>query len=223
LPWLTIRNLSYRGLTLDLRVSNRMVKLTSRQPGYDFVWTRRIDPGGRAVFTAPPYPVPGFPPKVQPASAWQARWIWAPGDPDKTPKAYFRKTLVLPAKPEAARVVVTADNAFKLAVNGQPVLTGDNWSQLYSADLSKALQAGTNIITIVGENAGGPGGVLLQGTIRAGGKTLTLATDTTWRVMTVTPPKSWQLDGINDSDWPLAVDLGAPPTDPWGNVGDPGL
>ncbi len=61
LPWLTVRNLTYRGLTMDLRVTNRLVRLTCNQPGRRFVWARRITPGGQALFAAPPPPLTAFP------------------------------------------------------------------------------------------------------------------------------------------------------------------
>lgn len=36
LPWLVIRNLSYRGLTLDLYVTNAWVQISPQEPGHEF-------------------------------------------------------------------------------------------------------------------------------------------------------------------------------------------
>ena len=50
---------------------------------------------------------------------WDARWISVPGEPLNAYGVYlFRKTLNLPSKPERYVVHVSADNRYKLYVNG---------------------------------------------------------------------------------------------------------
>lgn len=53
---------------------------------------------------------------------WDARWISVPGEPLNAYGVYvFRKTLNLPSKPERYVVHVSADNRYKLYVNGHLV------------------------------------------------------------------------------------------------------
>jgi hypothetical protein len=61
LPWLVIRNLSYRGLICDLRVTNTSVELTSHRAGQEFTWKRAIQPGGQVILCDPPAPLMTFP------------------------------------------------------------------------------------------------------------------------------------------------------------------
>ncbi len=119
-------------------------------------------------------------------------------------------------------MVATADNEFKLLVNGRPALQGDDWNRLYRADIAALLHPGRNVLAVEGVNKGGPAGLLLQAKITLGGKDVTLATDGTWRCST-TASEGWQTEGFDDRGWTAAADLGAPPTDPWGNIGEPGL
>lgn len=97
--------------------------------------------------------------KAQPANAvqlrnsWNARWIAAPNDPGTEYGVYyFRKNINLPGKPASFMVHVSADNRYKLYVNGILVSLGPTRSDTYywnyeTVDLSPYLRAGKNAIT----------------------------------------------------------------------------
>ena len=93
-------------------------------------------------------------------AAWEARWI-AP--PDTALHAYgvyhFRKAFRLAARPERFVVHVSADNRYRLYVNGQSVATGPargdkaHW-RYETLDLAPFLAAGDNVLAAAVWNAG---------------------------------------------------------------------
>ncbi|WP_224995520.1 alpha-L-rhamnosidase C-terminal domain-containing protein [Cesiribacter sp. SM1] len=83
---------------------------------------------------------------------WPAKWIFMAGE---DPKAYgvyhFRKSVTLPAKPAAFPVHVSADNRYKLFVNGTLVCWGPARSDVYhwnfeTIDLAPYLKEGNNVL-----------------------------------------------------------------------------
>jgi len=102
---------------------------------------------------------------------WNAQWITGPGSHaneytaafDQTLKDYavfkFRKTMTLEQKPSSFRVHVSADNRYKLFVNGQQVSQGPARGDLYfwnfeTLDLAPYLTAGKNTVSAVVWNDG---------------------------------------------------------------------
>jgi len=95
---------------------------------------------------------------AQPASPspitaeWHAKWIAAPNDPGiEYGIYYFRKSITLAAKPASFIVHVSADNRYKLYVNGTLVSLGPARGDTYfwnyeTVDLAPYLSAGKNIV-----------------------------------------------------------------------------
>jgi len=91
---------------------------------------------------------------------WDAYWITAP---DLSPGDYdvyhFRKTFSLNNKPSSFVVHVSADNRYKLYVNGTMVSLGPARADLFhwnyeTIDIAKYIQAGNNVIAAVVWNYG---------------------------------------------------------------------
>lgn len=129
--------------------------------------------------------------RAQSASLPQAHWIW--GDPSNAapaPKSgddskeewLLARTLELPAAPTRALLAVTADNHFRLSVNGTVAGRGDDWARLARLDLTNVLRAGKNDFLARVTNDGGPAGFLfaLEVTCADGSRT-TLVSDGSWR------------------------------------------
>ncbi|GAB3756841.1 family 78 glycoside hydrolase catalytic domain [Spirosoma pomorum] len=83
---------------------------------------------------------------------WTARWIAHPTAPAKQYGIFhFRKAINLPQKPARFIVHVSADNRYRLFVNGQPVAMGParsdilNWNY-ETLDLAPYLQVGRNVL-----------------------------------------------------------------------------
>ena len=104
-----------------------------------------------AAQPAGPRPFPSAPP---------ASWIAPPGaPPDAFGVFHFRRTLDLPARPERFVVHVSADNRYRLLVNGVQVSSGPQRSDVThwryeTVDLAPQLRAGRNVIAAVVWNWG---------------------------------------------------------------------
>src|SRR5262245_27810788 len=89
------------------------------------------------------------------AADGEAEWIWTPAQTrNEAPigDCYFRK--VFEASPaEEAVVHITADNAFAMSINGQPVAEGVDWRKMQFVDITKYLRSGRNVIAVKVTNA----------------------------------------------------------------------
>ena len=91
---------------------------------------------------------------------WDAQWITYPdGDPNAYGVYYFRKHITLDGEPAKYEVNVSADNRYKLYVNGKYVANGPargdemHW-RFETLDIAKLLHAGDNVIAAVVWNFG---------------------------------------------------------------------
>lgn len=92
--------------------------------------------------------------------SWPSSWITCPGVPQREYGIYhFRKKINLSAKPSSFVVHVTADNRYRLFVNGKAVCYGPARGDLYNwyfetVDIAPYLSAGENIIAALVWNMG---------------------------------------------------------------------
>ncbi|MCF8246184.1 MAG: alpha-L-rhamnosidase N-terminal domain-containing protein [Saprospiraceae bacterium] len=139
---------------------------------------------------------------------WKARWVVCPGESPKQYGVYhFRKTFDLKKAPASFVVHVSADNRYRLFVNGQPVSSGPARSDLghwnfETVDIAPQLKAGKNTLAAIVWNAAEHApfaqisyqtGFILQGNTEAEDL---VNTDKTWRVLR------------NEAYRPLPVDRG---------------
>ncbi|WPV01935.1 alpha-rhamnosidase [Mucilaginibacter sp. cycad4] len=98
--------------------------------------------------------------KTVPEKIWQASWICSSADPGKEYGVYyFRKKIELITKPEAFMVKVSADNRYKLYVNGTLVSIGPARGDLFywnyeTVDLAPYLSRGVNDVCAIVWNDG---------------------------------------------------------------------
>ncbi|MFI5188276.1 MAG: alpha-L-rhamnosidase N-terminal domain-containing protein, partial [Chitinophagales bacterium] len=91
---------------------------------------------------------------------WDAYWIHVPGEPIHDYGVYqFRKTVILSAKPASFIVHASADNRYKLFVNGKFVSLGPARGDIFqwnyeTVDLAPYLQTGTNAVSAIVWNYG---------------------------------------------------------------------
>lgn len=137
-----------------------------------------------------------------------ADWLWIRDDPG-LPTVVFRKTFTLDRVPETAFAQVTADNAYKLSINGKPICEDSNWKTVEVRDIAAALVKGDNTIEIEVDNFDDVGGVLFQARLHGAGEKggyLDVASDASWT--------AWKKDGTA-----LEIsDLGLAPHPPWKSV-----
>jgi len=91
---------------------------------------------------------------------WDAYWIRVPGEPAHDYGVYqFRKTFTLAAKPDSFLVHISADNRYKLYVNGEFVSLGPARGDVFhwnyeTVDIANHLAKGKNVIAAVAWNYG---------------------------------------------------------------------
>jgi len=140
-------------------------------------------------------------------------WIWFDdGNPAASAPAgdvHFRYVLEIPdlALVRKARIEATADNTFALKVNDKLVLSGDNFHNIYSADVLAALRPGKNTITVLATNTGpdaNPAGFIAAMRLdKADGSQAVISSDQRWSA------------SRNAVDWSAAKPLGPANMAPW--------
>jgi hypothetical protein len=161
-----------------------------------------------------------------------AEWIWFPeGTPSRdapTEKRFFRRHFVIPDGRVItnAQLRVSADDRFKLFLNGGVVGQEADWKAGAQFDASMLLQPGNNLIAIEAENIpsnvpSNPAGLLFAMEIEfaGGGATLRLVSDETWRCASKRTA-GWERILFDDADWRAALSLGRYGTMPWGVLSD---
>jgi putative heme-binding domain-containing protein len=150
------------------------------------------------------------------AFAQDPAWIWL-GEPRGDQTLFFRKSFELTEKPRRARLWATCDNSLTLFVNGRKVFDHDEWEEVRFETLSRELTAGRNVLAVRARNREGPAGLIVRLVIELpDGKSLTVATDATWKATKERPPKWNEVEG-DDTSWEAArivAKLGDPP---WGD------
>jgi alpha-L-rhamnosidase len=91
---------------------------------------------------------------------WKANWIWS-DLPENTPNVYmeFRKTFFIPSSLKSAQLRISANQEYKLYINGMEVGRGpspcDNaWQYFDVHDVRKRLRQGENVFAVLVYNFG---------------------------------------------------------------------
>ena len=157
-----------------------------------------------------------------------AKWIWFPeGDPAVSAPAgtrYFRRVFELPANQAigAATITMTADNEFRVFVNGREAGKGNDWKMPEKTTIGTLLKPGRNILAVEAHNVGTeptPAGLIARLRVDLEpGKSLTMTTDESWK-SAMNAGDGWQALAFDDSAWAMAKPLGEYGMQPWGNFG----
>ncbi len=141
------------------------------------------------------------------------RWIWYPeGNPASSAPVgtrHFEKEFELDGAPERATLLVTADNAFEVFVNGEPAGSGDKFSDPGRFDVASLLHAGTNLIRVNAANVGtapNPAGLIVRLSAVVAGSATEVVTDASWKA------------SRNGTEWTAAHVMGAYGSAPWGTM-----
>ena len=136
-----------------------------------------------------------------------AKWIWHQGATGK--KSHLRKTFESSAKPAAARLMATCDNAFVMKINGVQVASSKEWQKPVYCDITTHLAAGKNVIEVDAEMFGGSAGFIGQIALLDGGIQKLIASDQSWEAR---PP---------GGSWGAAREFHSHGKGPWGAVLNP--
>jgi len=158
-----------------------------------------------------------------------SKWIWFPqGNPAEsapTGAVYFRRDFELAAgvAVRTATIELTADNEFRLYVNGREAGTGDNWKTPEKLSIGELLKPGKNVLAVVAHNIGdspNPAGLIARlKVLFASGEALALDTDDGWKCA-ASASGGWNTQAFEDSSWATARPLGEYGMAPWGITGN---
>ena len=157
----------------------------------------------------------------------EAKWIWYPGEKGTgaapVGTRYFRRTFDLAADQSIrhAQLILSADNSFAAAVNGEHAGQGSSFKRAVVMDVTKRLHAGRNVVAAWVKNMGeNPNPAGLVGVLRvefAAGEPVVIRTDEQWRMMNRDVAEWTSLD-CDDSQWVQAQVYAAVGGGPWGEV-----
>jgi hypothetical protein len=146
-------------------------------------------------------------------------WIWHPAAGEKTITVRMQNTFQLPegAKPERARLAITADDSHTVWLNGVRIGSGDNWQNPGIFDVTDQLKSGKNRLAIEAKNAGGAAGVIAGITVwLADGNVVKFATSKDWRCG-MTGDADWFAKDA-PADWQPVKVIGNASASPWNLV-----
>ena len=158
-------------------------------------------------------------------SAQDAQWIWTTEHKkDAVPQTacHFRKSFMLAGLPESGQIIVAADDAYELFVNGRRVGEGEVPKRLDKLDISDYLVKGKNLVAIKVTNKSGPTAALAaRVSVKARGFDWTShSTDDSWKA-SLKPLPLWNMPVYNDARWEAPQVFGPlGGTAPWDRAAD---
>ncbi|MBI5386228.1 MAG: family 78 glycoside hydrolase catalytic domain [Verrucomicrobia bacterium] len=156
-----------------------------------------------------------------------AKWIWHDepvwksaarnlAKPNVFPGAvrFFQREFQVPASRvvRRARLIATADNAGELWLNGRPVVQLEDWQHAHSAEVTRHLRPGANLLAAQIKNEGSSpseAGLILKLVMDLDdGSTVSVVSDDSWRTTDVRPGgDGWKQTSA--PDWTIAAVVAA--------------
>ncbi|MBN1352742.1 family 78 glycoside hydrolase catalytic domain [candidate division KSB1 bacterium] len=154
---------------------------------------------------------------------WKS-WIWHPKEHGVNVPVYLRHTFNLPANKPIERAVIrtTADNKFKLLLNGKMVGSGDNLNEVFEFDAKPLLLTGLNVFAVEAANTAGDicGFVLSMKIEYSDGGVQFFCSDASWKTA-LSAPVDWNTIEFNDNSWIAARAMENWSGSTWGRVDEP--
>ena len=144
------------------------------------------------------------------------RWIWTTNFTDKqTCRFWYAFNLPATNRVRSGVLRITADNLYRVYLDGRQIGEGANWKTLTDYDLVWLLTPGDHVLTVEGFNDGLEAGVLLGLNVEfVNGEKMQILSDSSWRVVPG-HVRNWQRRVRPGNDWPAASEVGALGQRPW--------
>ena len=153
-------------------------------------------------------------------------WIWGETPVNETGKSttFFRLQIDLPDDPVAGECLMMVDDNGALHVNGAflaPVFYEQRKMRIpiFKYELKPHLRKGKNILALQCNNNGGPGGVILKGSVRmADGRVVKFASNAEWKTSMTRGQENWASLDFDASSWRPASEIGSAAQKPWADM-----
>lgn len=171
-------------------------------------WPRKLD----AVTVAKPTPES----EKAAADLGLGRWIWTTNYTDKQTCRLWRSfTLPNTNGVRKANLRLTADNSYRLYLDGREIGQGGNWRSLTDYDVTWLLGSGSHVLAVEVFNDGLEGGLILGLKIEfADGQKMLLTSDKSWYVVP-DDVRRWVKRRSPDARWMRAQEVGVIGQAPW--------
>ncbi len=143
-------------------------------------------------------------------------WIWTTNFLDKQTCRVWR-SFTLPAtnNVQQAMLRITADNLYRLYLDGREIGEGANWKSLTDYDLTFLLTPGNHVLAIEAFNDSLEAGILLGLRVRfVDGEQMQILSDDSWRVVP-NDVRRWQYKTRRQPNWPPASIVAVIGQSPW--------
>jgi signal transduction histidine kinase len=144
------------------------------------------------------------------------KWIWTTNFAEKQVCRLWRSfTLPSTNAVRKANLRLTADNLYRLYLNGREIGQGGNWRSLTDYDVTWLLQAGAQVLAVEALNDTFEGGVILGLNVEfMDGSRFQLRSDKTWYVVPE-DTRRWTRRRVADPNWERAQEVGVLGQFPW--------
>jgi len=144
------------------------------------------------------------------------RWIWTTNFSEKQTCRLWRAFSVPSTNPvQRAMLRITADNLFRLYLNGREIGQGGNWRGVTDYDLRWLLDPGQHVLAVEALNDSFEGGIIAGLTVEfSDGQKLDLRTDSSWYVVP-NEDRHWLRHRHPDENWHHAQEVGVLGQFPW--------
>jgi hypothetical protein len=146
-------------------------------------------------------------------------WIWDRQTLDKQTIHLWQSFKIPESNPATqAELRISADNAFRVWMDGQEIGSGSDWRTLSIYELSGKLGPGTHVLTVEGFNDCDKAGVIVGLSLKlADSQILHMQSDTTWRVVPISV-SGWQTATRPSADWHPATFVANLRQVPWWGI-----
>ncbi len=166
------------------------------------------------------------------AASTLRRWIWHPESKGDGARVCFRCEVNLDPGEIKLSLTMTADDHYRLFVNGAECGSDDQWgtAETYALVQGEGIVPGRNVIAVEARNGAGPCGLLVGMEVNGppGSGKSRIVDDGSWRCVDAetagldAESKDWTSIDYDDGSWESPATVGAYGDEPWGEL-DQGL
>ncbi len=144
------------------------------------------------------------------------RWIWTTNFADKQECRLWRSFTLPGAYPvRKANLRLTADDLYRVYLDGREIGQGGNWRSLTDYDVTWLLGPGQHVLAVEALNDGLEGGLILGLNVEfMDGRRFELRSDKSWQVVP-NDVRRWTRRKTADPNWPSAQEVGVLGQFPW--------
>lgn len=146
------------------------------------------------------------------------KWIWDPQGGTTKHTCYLRKVFDLPEGRTAAHATirVTADNGYKLSLNGKNIGNGKDWMTPNVYDIPRQMLARRNVLAVEANNIDGPCGMAFGMRVTLDdGTSFNVQSDGSWKTTLEKQSGGWENRSFNDKEWNSAREICKVGEGPW--------